>query len=50
MKALKAIFAIVVIIIGFVMMIRYSGVILPPVLSGIAFALIGVIQLMNLKK
>jgi hypothetical protein len=44
---IKRIFSLAVLIIGIFMVIRYAGYVLPPLLSGIAFVLIGLILLMR---
>jgi len=47
---IQIIFNIIVVVIGIFMVVRYAGAALPPILSGIAFILIGIVLLMNLKK
>lgn len=44
---IKKIFSLAVLIIGIFMVIKYAGSALPPLLSGIAFILIGLTLLMR---
>lgn len=43
------IFSAAVIVIGFIMIIRFAGKALPPVLGGIAFILTGIVLLTNIR-
>lgn len=47
MKFIKMIFDLAVVVIGIIMVVSYAGAALAPLLSGIAFILIGVSHLMK---
>jgi hypothetical protein len=49
-EKIRAALGLAVLIIGIYMLVKFYGAALPPVLSGIAFILLGLGQLIELKK